>query len=76
MIFLAYDLDWYEDSANRGVYLDYKNTVPGPIVTKTDAIVSWIKNDKKLKQQYQLKIQNFYERYCAFGRQGDASKKL
>ncbi|GAB5053870.1 hypothetical protein PESHB5_03690 [Pediococcus parvulus] len=76
MIFFAYDLNWYKESSHRGVYLDYENTVPGPIVKTTDAIVDWVKNDNKLISDYKNKIQYFYESFCSFGRKGDASKKV
>lgn len=40
MIFLAYDLDEYFDW--RGFYYDYKDFVPGPILTNTEDVVSYI----------------------------------
>lgn len=41
IIFFAYDLDNYLDN-ERGFYLDYKNDLPGPIVSTTDELVNCI----------------------------------
>lgn len=76
MIFFAYDLNWYKESSHRGVYLDYENTVPGPIVKTTKDVVKWILNANELELQYKNKRQQFYDFFCAYGRKGDASQKV
>lgn len=74
MLFFAYDLDWYLDDTNRGVYLDYVNTVPGPIVNETDQIINHLENFDQLQKDYATKIETFYDKFCTYGRDGDASK--
>lgn len=75
MIFFAYDLDWYEDSTNRGVYLDYKNTVPGPVVTTNEELIEQLANIDDIKSRYANKLNDFYDRFCSYGRDGKASEK-
>ncbi|TGA98841.1 glycosyltransferase [Sporolactobacillus shoreae] len=72
MMFFAYDLDYYRKSL-RGIYLDYEETVPGPIVTTTEEL---IKNIIELPNSmgYQQKYQMFYDKFCSYGR-GDSSEK-
>ena len=75
MIFFAYDLDWYLDDTNRGVYLDYVKTVPGPIVTNTDEIIDQLNNLNEVSNAYHDKLMKFYDEFCTYGRLGDASQK-
>lgn len=76
MIFYAYDIDWYLDGVNRGVYLDYKKIVPGPIVDSTDKIIELLQNLDELRSSYQTNLNNFYNQFCTYGRSGDASQKI
>lgn len=75
MIFFAYDLDWYLDDTNRGVYLDYVNTVPGPIVKETEQIIDYLTDFEELQNKYKVVIEDFYDKFCTYGRDGDASKR-
>jgi CDP-glycerol glycerophosphotransferase (TagB/SpsB family) len=74
MIFFAYDLDWYLDDSNRGVYLDYVKTVPGPIARSTEQIIHYLQKPDKLEAEYGSKLEWFYNEFCTYGRDGDASK--
>ncbi|GAB5053872.1 hypothetical protein PESHB5_03710 [Pediococcus parvulus] len=74
MIFFAYDLDWYLDSHNRGVYLDYVNTVPGPVFKSTDQIAVQLTNFNDLKVKYHDQLGEFYDRFCLYGRDGKAAE--
>ncbi|MEE6657752.1 CDP-glycerol glycerophosphotransferase family protein [Pediococcus acidilactici] len=74
MIFFAYDLDWYLDDSNRGVYLDYVKTVPGPIAQSTEQIIQYLQKPDKLEVEYGSKLEWFYNEFCTYGRDGDASK--
>lgn len=72
MLFFAYDLDDYRDYL-RGIYLNYEETVPGPIVSTTEDV---IKNILELpgSVNYQEKYERFYAGFCTFGR-GDSAKR-
>lgn len=72
MIFYAYDLDYYRNDL-RGIYLNYEETVPGPIVKNmTDLIDKVI--DPSHAEKYQLKYEQFYNKFCTFGR-GESAKQ-
>lgn len=75
MIFFAYDLDWYLDANNRGVYLDYIGTVPGPVLKNTEQIIDQLLNFDNLSANYQKKLEQFYDRFCLYGRDGKAAEK-
>ncbi|MHC9537652.1 bifunctional glycosyltransferase/CDP-glycerol:glycerophosphate glycerophosphotransferase [Dellaglioa sp. BT-FLS60] len=75
MIFFAYDLkDYTEDT--RGVYLDYRAIVPGPIVDTTDKIIAELSDFNQLQTTYTQKRIEFYDEFCTYGRQGNASKQV
>ncbi|MEJ1302774.1 CDP-glycerol:glycerophosphate glycerophosphotransferase [Lactiplantibacillus plantarum] len=76
MIFFAYDKDWYLDPANRGIYMDYDATVPGPVAKTTTEVISALKNLDNLPSLYHDKLIDFYNRFCQYGRSGDATEKL
>ncbi|MED1203754.1 CDP-glycerol glycerophosphotransferase family protein [Heyndrickxia acidicola] len=44
MLFYAYDKESYQKQ--RGLWMDYEKMVPGPVVTKTEEIVSQIKENR------------------------------
>ncbi|MGA3478754.1 CDP-glycerol glycerophosphotransferase family protein [Lactiplantibacillus plantarum] len=76
MIFFAYDKDWYLDPANRGIYMDYDATVPGPVAKTTTEVISALKNLDNLPSLYHDKLIDFYNRFCQYGRSGDATENL
>ncbi|BBM21474.1 glycosyltransferase [Lactobacillus pentosus] len=76
MVFFAYDKDWYLDPANRGIYMDYDATVPGPVAKTTDDVIEALQHIDTVKVTYQNKMTDFYDRFCQYGRAGDATKRL
>nr|MCR4902405.1 CDP-glycerol glycerophosphotransferase family protein [Butyrivibrio sp.] len=61
LIFFAYDLDDYYDE--RGFYYNYEEMTPGPICTKTDEIVDYIKDiDNKFDKE---QIHAFREKFMS-----------
>lgn len=74
MIFFTYDLNWYLDSHNRGVYLDYVHTVPGPVLKTTNQIVNQLLHFDELKMRYHDQLIDFYNRFCLYGRDGKAAE--
>ncbi len=44
MIFFAYDFEQYERT--RGIWFDYKKTMPGPVVETTDALMETIQQNR------------------------------
>ncbi|MRF68179.1 hypothetical protein GIJ48_17030 [Escherichia coli] len=45
IIFFSPDLEWYLDKNNRGLYYDYKNYVPGPIVSAWDEMLDILEDE-------------------------------
>ncbi|MCZ3393967.1 CDP-glycerol glycerophosphotransferase family protein, partial [Enterococcus faecium] len=76
MIFFAYDKDWYLDPSNRGIYMDYDATVPGPVALTTADVVNSLKHIDDVKVKYSDKLQQFYDKFCEYGRDGDAAQRL
>lgn len=74
MLFFAYDLEEYSNEA-RGVYLDYDNTVPGPIVFDTDSLIAELSDFSKLTLDYKGQLNEFYELYCTYGH-GNATQQV
>lgn len=75
MIFYAYDLEKYLHG-ERGVYLDYQNIVPGPLVRTTDEIIDSLNNYQHLDEAYKEKYEKFYNDFCQYGREGNSSIKV
>ncbi|WP_353989821.1 bifunctional glycosyltransferase family 2 protein/CDP-glycerol:glycerophosphate glycerophosphotransferase [Pediococcus argentinicus] len=75
MVFFAYDIDWYLDNANRGVYLDYKKIVPGPVVKTNQDLIEAV-TSKSILSSYNDKLQQFYDTFCQYGRDGNAAQKI
>lgn len=74
MIFYAYDLEKYL-YGERGVYLDYEDIVPGPVVRTTQGIVDKLLDSDNLTERYKLKYEQFYDEFCQYGRDGDSARK-
>ncbi|CAM3203309.1 bifunctional glycosyltransferase/CDP-glycerol:glycerophosphate glycerophosphotransferase [Sporolactobacillus spathodeae] len=71
MVFFAYDLDQYRNQL-RGMYLDYEQTVPGPIVQTNEELIDALLNLPG-SHDYQEKYEQFINKFCTFGR-GDSAK--
>ncbi|UOX36053.1 bifunctional glycosyltransferase/CDP-glycerol:glycerophosphate glycerophosphotransferase [Weissella cibaria] len=76
MIFFAYDLEWYLDPKNRGTYIDYVSTVPGPIVKTTEEIAELLLDEKSLVNNTKQIRSEFRQKYASYGSDGDSSKRL
>src|SRR5690625_1691884 len=69
MIFYAYDLDEY--IIKRGLWKDYTNQVPGPVVTTTDELIQVIK-----KQDFHLeKVKSFANEWNKYSK-GNSCENL
>lgn len=76
MIFYPYDKKMYLDDRNRGTYLNYDESMPGPIVMNENSLIHAIKNLDQVKDQYHDKLIHFYDRFAQFGRKGNATQQV
>ncbi|MDO8147997.1 CDP-glycerol glycerophosphotransferase family protein [Isoptericola sp. b515] len=74
MIFFAYDLETYR-SELRGFYLDYEESVPGPIVRTTDELADALANLDVVEAAHRERVQGFRRTYCGLD-DGDASGRV
>ena len=74
MLFYTYDLEKYRDVL-RGFYIDIEKEVPGPLLFTTEEVIHGVKNIDKIKQDYQVRYDEFYDRFCGW-EDGQASKKV
>ena len=65
MLFFTYDLEHYRDSL-RGFYFDFENEAPGPLIKTNDSLIKSIKNIEQIQQQYQMKYEKFYDKFCSY----------
>ncbi|MCD8818282.1 bifunctional glycosyltransferase family 2 protein/CDP-glycerol:glycerophosphate glycerophosphotransferase [Mammaliicoccus sciuri] len=72
--FFAYDIEKYDKNL-RGFYLDYANDLPGPIFDDPFDLADSLKDIDLIKESYQDKIDEFYERFCSL-EQGESSKYI
>ncbi|MCD8879439.1 CDP-glycerol glycerophosphotransferase family protein [Staphylococcus kloosii] len=75
MLFYSYDLEKYL-FGERGVYLNYENIVPGPVVRTTNEIISNINNSTTMKNNYNKIYDAFYNKFCQYGRNGDSANQV
>lgn len=72
--FFAYDIEKY-DKDLRGFYLDYVNDLPGPIFGDPFDLADSLKDVDLIKESYQDKIDEFYERFCSL-EHGESSRYI
>lgn len=72
--FFAYDIEKY-DKDLRGFYLDYVNDLPGPIFEDPFDLADSLKDVDLIKESYQDKIDEFYERFCSL-EHGESSRYI
>ncbi|WP_239748029.1 MULTISPECIES: bifunctional glycosyltransferase family 2 protein/CDP-glycerol:glycerophosphate glycerophosphotransferase [unclassified Mammaliicoccus] len=70
--FFAYDIEKY-DKGLRGFYMDYKNDLPGEIITDEFKLAEELKDIDKHKEKYKDKIEKFYDKFCSIEK-GQSSK--
>ncbi|EHJ09165.1 teichoic acid glycerol-phosphate transferase TarF [Staphylococcus simiae] len=73
-IFYAYDLADYGDRL-RGFYMDYKHSLPGPIVENEDELIKVLHNSDNLSTLYAENLNQFYHKYCSL-EDGQAAKRV
>ncbi|WP_353485800.1 CDP-glycerol glycerophosphotransferase family protein [Apilactobacillus xinyiensis] len=67
MLFYAYDLEHYRDHL-RGFYFNYKTELPGPLAQNEQQFLKWIAifNNAGTFNGYDIKFNNFYNKYCSW----------
>lgn len=65
MLFFTYDLEFYRDKL-RGMYIDFEQEAPGPLLRTTEEIIEAIQNLDRVAIQYAEKLKRFREKYCEF----------
>ncbi|MGN6610885.1 MAG: CDP-glycerol glycerophosphotransferase family protein [Angustibacter sp.] len=74
MVFYAYDLEAYRDNL-RGFYLDYVDTVPGPVVTTEDDLLDALSDLDSLQRKYSDRYDAFIARFSPHD-DGDAAARV
>lgn len=78
ILFFVPDLEHYISDV-RGLYLNMKKDLPGPIIKDNEALISSIKNIEDVKKEYSEKYDEFYDKFCSLckGQSGeDIVKKV
>ena len=71
MIFFAFDLEEYIDE--RGLYYDFDEITPGPILKTNEEIIDYIKHiDEKFDKQVVIDFKNRFMNCC----DGHASERI
>jgi CDP-glycerol glycerophosphotransferase (TagB/SpsB family)/glycosyltransferase involved in cell wall biosynthesis len=63
MLFYTYDLDAYADEI-RGFYLDFVETVPGPLLRTTDEVADALRDLDTVRAAYAERYAAFRARFC------------
>jgi CDP-glycerol glycerophosphotransferase len=63
MLFFTYDLDAYQDHI-RGFYVDYVDTVPGPLLRTTEELVDALGDLKGVEAAYAARYASFIDQFC------------
>jgi len=74
MVFFAYDIDHYRDDL-RGFYLDYEQSVPGPIVTTNEALQAELSKALDGADDFDEKVREFKRVYAPHD-DGQASRRV
>lgn len=74
MLFHTYDLQTYRDDL-RGFYFDFENEAPGPLLSKTDALIDALQNLDDVTSRYAPAYAAFRERFCNL-EDGRASERV
>lgn len=64
MLFFTYDLDAYKDEI-RGFYVDYVDTVPGPLLRTTDELADALGNIDAVRAGYAERYAEFTSTFCS-----------
>jgi CDP-glycerol glycerophosphotransferase len=63
MLFFAYDLD-RGGGDGRGFYVDYEETVPGPVLRTTDEVAGALLDLDRVHASYAQRYEAFAARFC------------
>jgi CDP-glycerol glycerophosphotransferase len=63
MLFYTYDLDAYRDEI-RGFYLDFMETVPGPLLSTTDEVIAALRDLDGVRAAYAARYAAFAAMFC------------
>jgi CDP-glycerol glycerophosphotransferase len=74
MLFYTYDLDAYGDEI-RGFYLDYVDTVPGPLLRTTDELADALSDIDGVRSAWAQRYDEFTTRFCELD-DGHASERV
>ncbi|KAF1305054.1 bifunctional glycosyltransferase/CDP-glycerol:glycerophosphate glycerophosphotransferase [Candidatus Enterococcus willemsii] len=74
MLFFTYDYDDYKNSL-RGLYFDFKDEAPGPLIDNTEDLLHEIENISLYFDKYSERIEKFNKKYIQYDR-GNASEEL
>ena len=77
ILFFVPDLEHYISNV-RGLYLNMKKDLPGPLIKDNDELVDAIKDIEGIKNEYAVKYDEFYNRFCSLcsGKSGSEIVKL
>jgi CDP-glycerol glycerophosphotransferase len=73
ILFFTPDFNEYEST--RGLYLDLKKDLPGPLLFDMEDLINGIKDINKIQEKFKHTYNKFNKEYCNLGH-GDASKKV
>lgn len=74
ILFFMPDFKIYKENI-RGLYLDIKKDLPGPIFFNENELVNGIKNISKIKKRFEYRYGEFYNKYCELGH-GNSSEEV
>jgi CDP-glycerol glycerophosphotransferase len=63
MLFYTYDLDAYADEI-RGFYVDFVETVPGPLLQNTDELAGALGDLEGVQASYAQRYRDFTTKFC------------
>ncbi len=72
---LFFTPDFMEYESTRGLYLDIKKDLPGPLLFDMQDLINGIKNLDDIQKTFKDSYDEFYKIYCNWGH-GNASKKV
>ncbi|MGB9979568.1 CDP-glycerol glycerophosphotransferase family protein [Methanobacterium sp.] len=73
ILFFMPDFGAYKST--RGLYLDIREDLPGPLLFDMNDLINGIENINEIQNKFQKSYANFYNKYCNLGH-GDASEKV
>jgi CDP-glycerol glycerophosphotransferase len=74
IVYFAYDLDLYRDDV-RGMYFDYRELCPGPIVTTSDEVLDELSDLDGLRRRTAQPLAEFAETFCSLD-DGHATERV